>query len=72
MAHAYRIETDVTSKTTAAINTYFSLSVNSAYDYNHCYNCSLLWDSHYSKTCLKWPLKKKTQNWFSRPTTCIA
>ena len=21
----------------------------------------------YSKTCLKWPLKKKTKNWFSRP-----
>ena len=20
----------------------------------------------YSKTCLKWPLKKKTKNWFSR------
>ena len=22
---------------------------------------------HYSKTCLKWPLKEKTKNWFSRP-----
>ena len=26
-----------------------------------------LYKTEYSKTCLKWPLKKKTKSWFSMP-----